>query len=158
MLYPEFMEYRRRRKGAAAPIDGRGSGRRMDDPHRHSRGLIRVQAAAGTDHHRRRSELDRDLGGIMAVILGVEVSRTTDFIKQVEGAAEAVTTTEGTLPPIPTPTSRATTARPTTPHRYSSISSSSSSHTVHHLPLLLQPLHLLIPGRLPRPLLFTSLG
>ena len=72
MLYPEFMEYRRRRKGAAAPIDGRGSGRRMDDPHRHSRGLIRVQAAAGTDHHRRRSELDRDLGVIWGVILGVE--------------------------------------------------------------------------------------
>ena len=66
-------------------------------------------------------------------------------------AAEAVTTTKGTLPPVSTPTSRATTASRTTPHR------SSSSHTM-HLPLLLQPLHLLIPGRLPRPLLFTSLG
>ena len=77
-------------------------------------------------------------------------------------AAESVTTTKGTLPPDPTPTSRATTAGRTTPRRSSSISSSSShtvhSHTVHHLPLLLQPLHLLIPGRLPRPLLFTSLG
>ena len=34
MLYPEFMEYRRRRQGAAALIGGLGSGRRMDDPHR----------------------------------------------------------------------------------------------------------------------------
>ena len=51
----------------------------------------------------------------MAVILGVEVSRTTDFINQAEGAAEAVTTTKGTLPPIPTPTSRATTASRTLP-------------------------------------------
>ena len=34
MLYPEFMEYRRPRQGAAAPIGGRGSGRGMDDPHR----------------------------------------------------------------------------------------------------------------------------
>ena len=89
----------------------------------------------------------------MAVILGVDVSRTIDFIYQAEGAAEAVTTTKGILPPIPTPTSRATTASHTTPHR----SSSSSSHTM-HLPLLLQPLHLLIPGRLPRQLLSTSLG
>ena len=93
----------------------------------------------------------------MAVILGVEVSRTTDFINQVEGAAEVVTTTKGTLPLIPTPTSRATTASRTTSHRSSSISSI-SSHTMHHLPLLLQLLHLLIPERLPRPLLFTSLG
>ena len=234
-----------------------------------SRALTQVQAKAGADHHRRSSELDRDLGGIMAVILGVEVSRPTDFINQAEGAAvaeaaaaaavaaaaifhllirrplnrtptvhhathflpatfptamrllltagvsrvgrhhltsgmrsraatnlgttrgaatatraraalkegttmvispeaanftsgrpaaEAVTTTRGTLPPIPTPTNRATTASRTTSHRSSSISSSSSSHKVHHLPLLLQPLHLLIPGRLPRPLLFTSLG
>ena len=122
-----------------------------------SRALTQVQAGAGDDHHRRRSELDRDRGGIMAVILGGEISRTTDFINQAEGTAEAVTSTKGTLPPIPTPTSRATTASRTTPHRSSSISSS-SSHTVHHLPLLLQPLHLLIPGRLPRPLLFTSLG
>ena len=91
----------------------------------------------------------------MAGILGVEVSTTIDFINQAEGAAEAVTTTKATLPPIPTPTSRATAVSRTTPHRSSSISSS-SSHTVHHL--LLQPLHLLIPGRLPRPLLFTSLG
>ena len=30
MLYPEFMEYRRRRQGAAAPIGGRGSGRGMN--------------------------------------------------------------------------------------------------------------------------------
>ena len=34
MLYTEFMEYRRRRQGAAASIGGRGSGRGMDDPHR----------------------------------------------------------------------------------------------------------------------------
>ena len=34
MLYPKFMEYRRRRQGAAASIGGRGSGRGMDDPHR----------------------------------------------------------------------------------------------------------------------------
>ena len=34
MLYPEFMEYRRRRLGAEAPIEGRGFGRGMDDPHR----------------------------------------------------------------------------------------------------------------------------
>ena len=34
MLYPEFMEYRRRRLEAAAPIGGRESGRGMDDPHR----------------------------------------------------------------------------------------------------------------------------
>ena len=34
MLYPEFMEYRRRRLGAAAPIGGRGSGRGMYYPHR----------------------------------------------------------------------------------------------------------------------------
>ena len=72
-------------------------------------------------------------------------------------AAEVVTTTKGTLPPVPTSTSRATTASRTTPHRSSSISSS-SSHTVRHLPLFLQPLHFLIPGRLPRPLLFSSLG
>ena len=69
-----------------------------------------------------------------------------------------MTTIKGTLPPVPTPTSRATIAsRTTTPHRSSSISST-SIYTVHHLPLLLQPLHLLIPGRFPRPLLFTSLG
>ena len=121
-----------------------------------SSALTQVQAGAGADHHRHRSELDRDLGGIMAVILGVEVSKTIDFVNQSEGAAEAVTTTKGTLPPIPTPTSRATTATRTTPHRSSSISS--SSHTVHHLPLLLQPLHVLIPGRLPQPLLFSPLG
>ena len=72
-------------------------------------------------------------------------------------AAEAVTTTKGLLPAVPMSTSRATTASRTTPHRRRSISSS-SSHTVHHLPLLRQPLHLLIPGRLPRPLLSTSLG
>ena len=34
MLYPDFMEYRRRRREAAAPIGGRGSGRRMDGPYR----------------------------------------------------------------------------------------------------------------------------
>ena len=42
--------------------------------------------------------------------------------------------------------------------RRSSSISSSSSHTVHRLPLLLPPLHVLIPRRLPRALLFTSLG
>ena len=73
------------------------------------RALTQVQSGAGADHHRRRSELDRDLGGILAVILGVDVARTIDFINQAEGTAEAVTTTKGTLPPIPTPTSRATT-------------------------------------------------
>ena len=90
----------------------------------------------------------------MAVILVVDVSRTIDFISQAEGAAEAVTTAKGVLPPFPTPTGRATTASRTTPHRGSS---SSSRHTMHP-PLLLQPLHILIPGRLPPPLLFTSLG
>ena len=115
-----------------------------------SRALTQVQAGAGADHLRRRSEPDRDLGGTMAVILGVDVSSTIDFINQAEGAAEAVTTTKGILPPIPTPTGRATAAIRTTPH-------SSSSHTM-HLPLLLQPLYLPIPGRLPRPLLFTSLA
>ena len=119
-----------------------------------SRALTEVRAGAGVDHHRRYSELDRYLEGIMAVILGVEVSRTIDFINQAAGAAEVVTTTKGTLPPILTPTSRATTAKRTTAHRSSS---SSNSHTM-HLPLLLQPLHLLIPGRLTRQLLFTSLG
>ena len=54
-----------------------------------SRALTQVQAGAGADHHRRRSELDRDLGGILTVILGVEASRTTDSINQAEGAAEA---------------------------------------------------------------------
>ena len=54
-----------------------------------SSALTQVQTGAGADHHRRRSELDRDLGGIMAVILGVEDSRTTDSIDQAEGAAEA---------------------------------------------------------------------
>ena len=34
MHYPEFMEYRRRRLGAAALIGGRGSGRGMYYPHR----------------------------------------------------------------------------------------------------------------------------
>ena len=34
MLYPEFMEYRRRRLGAAVAIGGRESGRRMYYPHR----------------------------------------------------------------------------------------------------------------------------
>ena len=34
MLYPEFMEYRRRRLEAAAPIGGRGSGRKMYYSHR----------------------------------------------------------------------------------------------------------------------------
>ena len=54
-----------------------------------SRALAQVQVGAGADHHRRRSELDRDLGGILAVTLGVEASRTTDSINQAEGAAEA---------------------------------------------------------------------
>ena len=54
-----------------------------------SRALTQVKAGAGADHHRRRSELDRDLGGILAVNLGVEASRTTDSINQAEGAAEA---------------------------------------------------------------------
>ena len=54
-----------------------------------SRALTQVQAGAAADHHRRRSELDRDLGGILAVTLGVEASRTTDSINQAEGAAEA---------------------------------------------------------------------
>ena len=54
-----------------------------------SRALIQVQAGAGADHHCRRNELDRDLGGILAVILGVEASRTTDSINQAEGDAEA---------------------------------------------------------------------
>ena len=54
-----------------------------------SRALTQVQAGAGADHHRRSSELDRDLGGILAVILGVEASRTTDSINQAEGDAEA---------------------------------------------------------------------
>ena len=54
-----------------------------------SRALTQVRAGAGADLHRRRNELDRDLGGIMAVILGVEASRTADFINQSEGAAEA---------------------------------------------------------------------
>ena len=49
-----------------------------------------MQPGAGADHHRCRSELDRDLGGILAVILGVEASRTTsDSINQAEGAAVA---------------------------------------------------------------------
>ena len=64
-----------------------------------SRALTEVRAGAGVDHHRRYSELDRYLEGIMAVILGVEVSRTIDFINQAAGAAEVVTTTKGTLPP-----------------------------------------------------------
>ena len=51
--------------------------------------LTQVQTGAGADHHRRRSELDRDVAGIMAVILGVEASRTTDSINQAVGAAEA---------------------------------------------------------------------
>ena len=51
--------------------------------------LTQVQSGAGADHHRRRSELDRDLGGIMAVTPGVEDSRTTDSIDQAVGAAEA---------------------------------------------------------------------
>ena len=51
--------------------------------------MTQVQAGAGADHHRRRRELDRDLAGIMAAILGVEVSRTADSINQAEGAAEA---------------------------------------------------------------------
>ena len=53
-----------------------------------SRALTQVQAGAGADH-RRRSELDQDLADIMAVILGVEASWTTDSINQAEGAAEA---------------------------------------------------------------------
>ena len=59
-----------------------------------SRAMTQVQAGAGADHHRRRTELDRDLGGIMAVIPGVDVARTIDFINQAEGTAEAVTTTK----------------------------------------------------------------
>ena len=51
--------------------------------------MTQVQAGEGADHHHRRSELDRNLGGTMAVILGVEASRITDFINQSEGAAEA---------------------------------------------------------------------
>ena len=46
---------------------------------RSSRALTQVQAGAGADHHRHHSELDRDLGGVMAVILGVDVSRTIDL-------------------------------------------------------------------------------
>ena len=84
-----------------------------------SRASTQVQAGAVADHDHRRSQLDRDLGNIMAVILGVDVARTIDFINQAERTAEAVTTTEGTLPPIPTPTSRATTIGHTTPHRSS---------------------------------------
>ena len=94
----------------------------------------------------------------MTVILVVDISRTIDFIIQAEGAAEAVTTTKGILPPIPTPTGRATAAIRTTPHSSSSSSTSSSSSHTMHLPLLLQPIYLPIPGRLPRPLLFTSLA
>ena len=45
-----------------------------------SRALTQVQVGAGFDHHRRRSERDRDLGSILAVILGVDASRTTDSI------------------------------------------------------------------------------
>ena len=240
-----------------------------------SRVLTQVQAGAGADHHRRRRELDRDLGRNLAVILGVEASRSTDCINHAEGAAEgkassaqaavaeaaaAATVAAAAIfhhlirrllnrPPavhhathflpatFPTATrlhlltggvsrverlhltsgmrSRAATnlrttrraatatgaraalkeghlsgggdfhlqeasrgggdsyegysaagpdayqprhySEPSTPQRSSSISSS-SSHTVRHLLLLLQPLHLPIPGRLPRPLLFTSLG
>ena len=118
-----------------------------------SRALTQVQAGAGADHRRRRSELDRDLGGVMVVILRVDIAWD---INQAEGTAEAVNTTKGTLPPISTPTSRATTASSTKTHR-SSGSSSSSSHIM-HLPLLLQPIHLQIPGRLPRQLFVTSLG
>ena len=54
-----------------------------------SSALTQVQAGAGADHHRRRREQDRDLAGIMAVILGVEAWRTTDSINQAEGAVEA---------------------------------------------------------------------
>ena len=44
-----------------------------------SRALTQVQAGAGADHRRGRSELDRDLGGVMAVILGVDVARNIDL-------------------------------------------------------------------------------
>ena len=54
-----------------------------------SRALTQVQAGAGADHHRRRREQNRDLAGIMAVILVVEASRTTDSINQAEEAAAA---------------------------------------------------------------------
>ena len=64
-----------------------------------SRALTQVQAGAGADHRRRRSELDRDLGGGMAVILVVDIGWD---INQAEGTAEAITTTKGTLPPIST--------------------------------------------------------
>ena len=56
-----------------------------------SRALTQVQAGAGADHRRRGSELDRDLGGVVAVILGVDVARNIDFMNQAEGTAEAVT-------------------------------------------------------------------
>ena len=88
MLYPEFMEYRRRRQGAAAPNGGRGSGRGMDDPHRQQ------PRDSGASWSRGRpspppQRAGSGPGGIVAVILGVEASRTTDCINQVEGAAEA---------------------------------------------------------------------
>ena len=54
-----------------------------------SRALTQAQAEAGADHHRRSSELDRYLEGILAVMLGAEASRTTDSINQAEGATEA---------------------------------------------------------------------
>ena len=39
-----------------------------------SRALTQVQVGAGAIHHRRRRELDRDLGGIMAFIRAKRVS------------------------------------------------------------------------------------
>ena len=158
MLYPEFMEYRRRRLGAAAPIGGRGSGRGMYYPHRQQ---PRLDTGASWGRGRPPPPpqwAGSGPGGHYGRYPGVDVSRTIDFINRAEGAAEAVTTAKGILPPIPAPTGRATTASRTTPHRSSSSSSSSSSSHTMHLPLILEPLHLPIPGRLPRPLLFTSMG
>ena len=130
MLYPEFMEYRRRRLGAAAPIGGRGSGRGMYYPHRQQ---PRLDSGASWSRGRPPPPPQRagsGPGGRNGRYPGGRRFEDYRLINQAEGAAEAVTTTKGTLPPIPTPTSRATTASRTTPHRSSSISSS-SSHTVH---------------------------
>ena len=148
MLHPEFMEYRRRRLGAAARIGGRGSGRGMDDPHRQQ---PRLDSGASWSRGRPPPPPQRagsGPGGHNGRHPGGDVARTIDFINHAEGAAEAVTTTKGTLPPIPTPTSNATTVSRTTPHRSSSSSSSSSSDTVHHLPLLpVSYTHLTLPTK-----------
>ena len=81
ILYPDFMEYRRRRLEAAAPIGGRASGREMYYSHRQQ---PRLDSGASWSRGRPPPPPQRAGSGP-----GGHRLRTTDSIYQAEGAAEA---------------------------------------------------------------------